>query len=114
MFRPRCPSPVLPGPGVAPALPRQYTSRCCRATRGGGDPAAGGERLPFAFDRPHRRFVMRVLTLAALALTLGLSFTGRADELKSGPEKKVGGAFDVKAITGERAGDTLCYFCKYN
>jgi hypothetical protein len=57
---------------------------------------------------------MRMLTLAALALTLGLSFGVQADELKSGPEKKVGGPFDVKAITGERAGDTLCYFCKYN
>ncbi len=51
---------------------------------------------------------MRVLTLAALALALGLSQT-RADE-----PKKIGGAFNVKAITGEKAGETLCYVCKYN
>lgn len=57
---------------------------------------------------------MRVLTLAALALTLGLSFNVQADDLKSGPDKKIGGAFNVKAITGEKAGETLCYVCKYN
>ena len=28
--------------------------------------------------------------------------------------KKIGGAFHVKAITGEKAGKTLCYVCKFN
>jgi peroxiredoxin len=37
-----------------------------------------------------------------------------ADEIKSGPEKKIAGAFNVKAITGEKQGQTLCYVCQYN
>ncbi len=58
---------------------------------------------------------MRVSCGMAVALVLGLSLTVvTADEIKSGPGKKTGGPFDVKAITGERKGDTLCYFCKYN
>ncbi|HEY2910377.1 MAG TPA: hypothetical protein VGI99_09025 [Gemmataceae bacterium] len=58
---------------------------------------------------------MRLTIVAALAITLGLSFQGaNADELKSGPDKKIGGPFQVKAITGEKAGTTLCYVCKYN
>jgi hypothetical protein len=58
---------------------------------------------------------MRLTIVAALALALGLSFNGaNADELKSGPGEKIGGAFQVKAITGEKAGNTLCYVCKYN
>src|SRR5439155_20524994 len=58
---------------------------------------------------------MRLLSFTALALVLALSFNGvSADELKSGPGDKIGGAFQVKAITGEKAGDTLCYVCKYN
>ena len=58
---------------------------------------------------------MRLMIVAALAVALGLSFNGaNADELKSGPDKKIGGAFQVKAFTGEKAGDTLCYVCKYN
>jgi hypothetical protein len=57
---------------------------------------------------------MRVFSVLALAVVLALSPSVRADELKSGPEGKIGGAFNVKAITGERAGDTLCYVCKYN
>jgi len=55
--------------------------------------------------------VFRVLTVAALAF--GVSAV-RADDLKSGPDGKVGGPFQVKAITGEKKGETLCYFCKYN
>jgi hypothetical protein len=53
----------------------------------------------------------RILTVVALAL--GVSAV-RADDLKSGPEGKVGGPFQVKAITGEKKGDTLCYYCKYS
>ena len=55
--------------------------------------------------------VFRILTVVALAL--GVSAV-RADDLKSGPGDKIGGAFQVKAITGEKKGDTLCYVCKYN
>jgi peroxiredoxin len=58
---------------------------------------------------------MRLMIVAALAVTLGLSFQGaNADELQSGPGKKIGGPFQVKAITGEKAGTSLCYVCKYN
>ena len=44
--------------------------------------------------------------LAAIVLSLPAA---RADELKSGPEKKIGGAFTVKAITGANQGKSLCY-----
>ena len=54
-------------------------------------------------------------TRQALAAVLGLSFSvATADDVKSGPTTKIGGPFDVKAITGEKAGKTLCYVCKYN
>jgi hypothetical protein len=43
------------------------------------------------------------------AIVLSLSTAGGADELKSGPEKKIGGPFDVKAFTGDNKGKTLCY-----
>jgi hypothetical protein len=54
---------------------------------------------------------MRVLFTLGLALSLSLSAIGA--DVKSGPDKKIGGAFDVKAITGEKAGKTLCYVCKF-
>lgn len=57
---------------------------------------------------------MRLMLVAALALSLSLFSGANADELKSGPGAKIGGAFQVKAITGEKAGDTLCYVCKFN
>jgi hypothetical protein len=50
----------------------------------------------------------------ALVLVAGLALTVQGDDIKSGPKSKTGGPFDVKAITGERKGDELCYFCKYN
>jgi hypothetical protein len=54
----------------------------------------------------------RVLMAAFVAvLSVGVSF---GDELKSGPSTKIGGAFNVKAFTGEKKGETLCYVCKYN
>ena len=57
---------------------------------------------------------MRAIRLLALAAVVGLSFSAvRAEDLKSGPEGKIAGAFDVKAITGEKAGTTLCYVCKF-
>ena len=44
--------------------------------------------------------------LAAIMLSLSAA---RADELKSGPDKKIGGPFDVKAVTGDGKGKTFCY-----
>lgn len=43
--------------------------------------------------------------LAALALATAV----RADDLKSGPDKRYGGSFQVKAISGANKGKTLCY-----
>jgi peroxiredoxin len=58
---------------------------------------------------------MRVSQLLGFALVLGVSLSAaQADEVKSGPGDKIGGAFNVKAITGEKKGDTFCYVCKYN
>jgi hypothetical protein len=51
---------------------------------------------------------MRALGLG-LALVLGLTVSAiQADDLK------VGGPFDVKAITGDNKDKTLCYYCKYS
>jgi len=53
---------------------------------------------------------MRVHAGSALALVLGIVWLGAtADELKSGPEKRVGGAFQVKAFSGANTGKSLCY-----
>jgi peroxiredoxin len=58
---------------------------------------------------------MRTFRIAGLALVIALSFSAaKADDLKSGPDGKIGGAFNVKAITGEKAGKSLCYVCQYN
>jgi len=47
---------------------------------------------------------------ASFALVLGLSLAvARADDLKSGPTEKIGGPFQVKAITGDNKGKQLCY-----
>jgi hypothetical protein len=48
----------------------------------------------------------------ALLLAAGLvvaSQVSRAEEVKSGPEDRIGGAFNVKAFTGANKGKTLCY-----
>ena len=51
---------------------------------------------------------MRSLVLC-MVVALGFTLTAvQADDLK------VGGPFMVKAITGEKKGDSLCYYCKYN
>ena len=57
--------------------------------------------------------MMRLFCALALVLAVGFAPV-TADDVKSGPEKKIGGAFNVKAITGEKAGDTFCYVCKFN
>lgn len=57
---------------------------------------------------------MRALcAVAALAVALVVTPT-QADDIKSGPGDKIGGPFQVKAITGEKKGESLCYYCKYN
>jgi hypothetical protein len=57
---------------------------------------------------------MRGFFALSFAFVLGLSLSAaRAEELKSGPTDKIGGAFQVKAFTGEKQGETLCYVCKY-
>lgn len=50
--------------------------------------------------------VMQGIGLAAIMLSLSAV---RADDLKSGPDKKIGGPFNVKAITGDSKGKTFCY-----
>ena len=51
---------------------------------------------------------MKARFLGCLGLVAGLALTisAQAEDVKSG---KKGGAFDVKAITGDKKGDTLCY-----
>jgi len=56
--------------------------------------------------------LFRILSLAVVAAAF--VSTSFADDLKSGPDKKIGGAFQVKAITGDQKDKTLCYVCKYN
>lgn len=57
---------------------------------------------------------MRAFRMLGLAVVFGLTVSVAAGEdVKSGPDKKIGGAFMVKAITGEKKGDTLCYVCKF-
>jgi hypothetical protein len=52
---------------------------------------------------------MRVVLGIGLAATMLSLPPLRADEFKSGPEKKIGGPFNVKAVTGGSAGKTFCY-----
>jgi len=61
-----------------------------------------------------------MVRLGAVLLAAGFALAGTlvlADDLKSGPKDRIGGAFNVKAITGEhRKGDQkeeLCYVCKF-
>ncbi len=57
---------------------------------------------------------MRAFRMLGLAVVFGLTFSvATGEDIKSGPDKKIGGAFQVKAITGEKKGDTLCYVCKF-
>ena len=51
---------------------------------------------------------MRHVCAVGLA-TLALALAARGDDLKSGPEKRAGGSFQVKAISGDNKGKTLCY-----
>ncbi len=52
---------------------------------------------------------MRVVQGIGLAAVLLALPALRADDLKSGPEKRTGGPFDIKAVTGEGKGKTFCY-----
>jgi len=59
------------------------------------------------------RFAAALEVVACVALVVS-SVQGQGGAIKSGPDKKIAGPFDVKAITGEVAGKQLCYVCKYN
>ena len=53
---------------------------------------------------------MNVRLPAVLLVTgLALAWTTAWADVESGPKDKMGGAFDVKAITGDNMGKTLCY-----
>jgi len=52
---------------------------------------------------------MRLVQGIGFAAVLLALHALRADELKSGPDKRIGGAFDIKAVTGEGKGKTFCY-----
>lgn len=57
----------------------------------------------------------RIFGIAFAAACLALVQVGtQAQDVKSGPDKMIAGAFNVKAITGEMKGETLCYVCKFN
>ena len=56
------------------------------------------------------RLLGSVVMAACLALVVGV----QAQDVKSGVTEKIGGAFNVKAITGEKKGETFCYVCKFN
>ena len=47
--------------------------------------------------------------MGVAAIVLSLAAAAGADELKSGPEKRIGGPFQVKAFSGDNKGKTLCY-----
>jgi hypothetical protein len=58
---------------------------------------------------------VRIASLLVLVGSLVMVHTAvSGDDVKSGPDKKIAGPFDVKAITGEVKGKTLCYVCKFN
>jgi hypothetical protein len=52
-----------------------------------------------------RMFGLALSTLVVIAVGQVMA----EDPIKSGPDKKIGGPFDVKAITGDNKGKTLCY-----
>jgi hypothetical protein len=52
---------------------------------------------------------MRSIYFACLAIMALYSAPVSGDELKSGPEKRIGGSFIVEAITGGNKGKSLCY-----
>jgi hypothetical protein len=60
---------------------------------------------------------MKIRIAGCVALLVGVALlfnAAQAQDLKSGPDKTIAGAFDVKAITGAKAGETFCYVCKFN
>ena len=56
-------------------------------------------------DRIMRMFGLALSTLVVIAVGQVMA----EDPIKSGPDKKIAGPFDVKAITGDNKGKTLCY-----
>ncbi len=71
--------------------------------------------MPGFSEAPVKGHNMRVYSRIVLVLAAALVLsTAQAEDIKSGPTGKIGGPFDVKAITGEKKGQELCYVCKYN
>lgn len=56
---------------------------------------------------------MRVFCYGAVAALCLAVPAVNAEDLKSGPDGKIAGAFQVKAITGDKKGTSLCYVCKF-
>jgi hypothetical protein len=57
---------------------------------------------------------MRLFRNVAVALVVALLASPvTAEDIKSGPDGKIAGPFQVKAITGEKKDTTLCYVCKF-
>ncbi len=66
----------------------------------------------WVFKEPLEERIMRVCGMGfVLVAGLALSAVRAEDAIKSGPDtgKKIGGAFDVKAFTGDQKGKKLCY-----
>jgi hypothetical protein len=50
--------------------------------------------------------------IGAFLLVASLAAAGTAawaEDVKSGPQERIGGPFDIKAITGASAGKEFCY-----
>jgi peroxiredoxin len=56
---------------------------------------------------------VRFAVLSLIAASV-FAMAASADEVKSGPDKKTAGPFNVSAITGDKKGNELCYVCLYN
>lgn len=68
--------------------------------------------LLWVFKEPLEERIMRLSGVGfVLVAGLALSAARAEDAIKSGPDtgKRIGGAFDVKAFSGDNKGKKLCY-----
>ncbi len=57
---------------------------------------------------------MKIRFASFVLACVAVSFSAvQAEDVKSGPTSKIGGAFYVKAITGDKQGTELCYVCQF-
>jgi hypothetical protein len=63
------------------------------------------------FFSNRRKFTMTARVRVPLIVLAGLAFAsaGLRADVESGPKDRIGGAFNVKAFTGDNKGKTLCY-----